>query len=133
MEALPFLALIALTLWFVAVRPQRTLQKRRNELMARLSPGDEVVTVGGILGTVASVAEDVVELDVADGVRMRFDPRAVAQIVVDQTAGAADAEVVDDDAGGASPPGSVTGERLAREIDPPAGADQIDPPTPSSR
>lgn len=84
MELLPFLALIALMTWVAVIRPQRAMRRRQEDLVRRLSPGDEIVTVGGLYGTVDSVADDTLELEVSPGVLVRVDRRAVAQILMDR-------------------------------------------------
>jgi len=60
-----------------------------------LSTGDEIVTAGGLFGTVREVAETEVLLEVADGVVLRFDRRAIARIVRDVPADDGQASLFD--------------------------------------
>ncbi|MGC9318067.1 MAG: preprotein translocase subunit YajC [Armatimonadota bacterium] len=80
---LPGLAmLVALTVifWFVIIRPTRRSQHEHQELIEALTPGDRIVTVGGIYGVVRRVHEDTFELEVADGTVMTFDRRAARRL-----------------------------------------------------
>jgi len=66
-----------LVFWFIVIRPEKRQRKAREEMLNRLSKGDEVVTSGGIHGKVSQVKDDVVTVQVADGVRLRFALAAV--------------------------------------------------------
>jgi preprotein translocase subunit YajC len=66
----PFLA-IAVVFYFIFFRPQQKQQKQHQETLSKLAKGNEVVTQGGIFGTVVSVAEGVVTLDVGSGTKIR--------------------------------------------------------------
>jgi len=80
MQYLPsviFLVGMMLLFWFVVIRPQKKAQSRHRDLIDALVPGEEVVTVGGIHGTVKRVGENSFELEVADGLVLTFDRRAV--------------------------------------------------------
>jgi preprotein translocase subunit YajC len=61
-------------LWF---RPQQVQRKKLRDMMAALQPGDEVLTAGGLIGTVRSIDADIITLEIADGVRVRFTRRAI--------------------------------------------------------
>ena len=69
--------------------PRREAARRANELSSSLEVGDEVVTIGGLYGTIVSIDDREVELDVAEGVTLRFARRAIA--------GKAPADVDDED------------------------------------
>ena len=79
-ELIPFIAVLAF-LWFVLIRPQRRRRSAQLALQDRISPGDEVLTVGGVFGTVRSVSDDEVRLQIAPDTEIRVDRRAVARIV----------------------------------------------------
>jgi preprotein translocase subunit YajC len=87
------LVLIALLVlfWFVWVMPQRRRQRRHVEDLLRLiellQPGDEIITAGGLHGTVRAVADEEVLVEIAPGVEVRLDRRAVAAVTtIDETA-----------------------------------------------
>jgi preprotein translocase subunit YajC len=73
-----WLALLLGVVWFTFLRPRREAQRRATELSSSLEVGDEVITIGGLYGTIASIDEREIELDVSDGVTLRFARRAIA-------------------------------------------------------
>jgi preprotein translocase subunit YajC len=79
-ELIPFVVVLLL-LWFVLIQPQRRRRAAQRALQDRLEPGDEVLTVGGLFGTVRSLTDEDVRLEVAPGTEIRVDRRAVARIV----------------------------------------------------
>jgi preprotein translocase subunit YajC len=76
-----FLAAMAGVFWFLLIRPQRRRQQEHRALVSGLSADDEVITAGGVFGTVRSVADDHVVLEVAPGTEIRVAKQAVATIV----------------------------------------------------
>jgi preprotein translocase subunit YajC len=77
-----FLILVMLALmWLLLIRPQRRRQLEQRQLLERVAPGDEVVTAGGLYGTVKDVSGDEVRLVIAPGTTVRVAKRAVAAIV----------------------------------------------------
>ena len=73
-----WLALLLGVVWFTFLRPRREAQRRASALSSSLEVGDEVITIGGLYGTIASIDEREIELDVSDGVTLRFARRAIA-------------------------------------------------------
>jgi preprotein translocase subunit YajC len=67
--------------WFLLVRPQRAGVRRQQALLASLQPGDEIVSAGGLYGTIRSLEEDDLEVEIADGLIVRMARGAVAGIV----------------------------------------------------
>jgi len=80
MGQLPFLLLIGAFFWFVMIAPERKRRKKHTAMMAQLSKGDEVVTTSGMYGKIVQIQDQIVTLQVADGVRMRFSLNAVQGI-----------------------------------------------------
>jgi preprotein translocase subunit YajC len=97
MEILIPMLLLGVLLYVMLIRPQRAMKRRRDELNAALSEGDEIVTIGGIYGRVADVRDDTVDVEISEGIIVRIDRRAVAGITKDLPAGAAH-QPVDEDA-----------------------------------
>lgn len=52
------LVLMFLAMYFLLIAPQRKKQKAHEKMMSELKAGDEIVTAGGIYGTISSVRED---------------------------------------------------------------------------
>jgi preprotein translocase subunit YajC len=92
-----WIPLIVLVGWFMIVRPQRNARRKALELESSLEVGDEVVTIGGLYGYIVTIDEREVELDVADGVTLRFARRAIAHKAPEQDDEVDDDEVDDDE------------------------------------
>jgi preprotein translocase subunit YajC len=92
MQILIPMLLLGVLMWFMLIRPQRAMKRRREEMNAALSEGDEIVTIGGVYGRVHDVRDDTVDVEIAEDVIVRFDRRAVAGITKDVPAGPAQAE-----------------------------------------
>lgn len=74
---LPFI-LIALVFYFVFFRPQSRQAKQHQAFLGALKKGDEVVTQGGIIGTVTLVEDRTVTVDVGGGTKLRILKAQVA-------------------------------------------------------
>src|SRR6266496_2725808 len=73
------LILIGVVFYFLLIRPQQRRARAQRELTQSVDVGDEVVTIGGIFGTVRSMDDDSVMLEVATGTTMRFVRSAIAR------------------------------------------------------
>ena len=76
-QFLPFV-LIALVFYFVFFRPQQKQAKQHQAFVTSLKKGDEVVTQSGIVGTIHTVDDRTVTLDVGGGTKLRFVKNQVA-------------------------------------------------------
>ncbi len=65
--------------------PRRRQAKKAERMLAAVSVGDEIRTIGGIFGTVRSEDDESYTIDLGDGNRMRIAKRAVAERVEDDT------------------------------------------------
>lgn len=52
--------------YFVLIRPQQKRDRERQEMLGRLKSGDVVITSGGLIGTITSVSDDEVKVEVGD-------------------------------------------------------------------
>ena len=64
-------------MYFMIMRPQQQQAKKRQELLSSLSAGQEVVTVGGIHGTIVAIDDTTARLRVAPNVEMTFNRSAI--------------------------------------------------------
>jgi preprotein translocase subunit YajC len=78
------IALAFLLMWLLLIRPQRRRQSQQVTMQESLDVGDEVVTAGGLYGTVARLDEDEVAVEVADGVVVRIARRAIAGVIPEE-------------------------------------------------
>ena len=67
--------------YFLLIRPQRKEQERHRKMIDQLKKGDEVVTAGGIIGTVVHVQDDRVTVKTAENTRLVVQRGRVAQVV----------------------------------------------------
>jgi preprotein translocase subunit YajC len=74
-----YFAVIAALFFILIVRPQRRQSAARRALIAALSVGDEVITAGGIYGTIIAIDDDVLTVEVAPGIELRIAREAIAR------------------------------------------------------
>lgn len=84
-SGLIFLILMMVIFYFMLIRPQKRRAQQHRDLVQSLALGDEVVTIGGLLGTVARLEDEAIELEVSPGTRLRFLKSAVARKVTAET------------------------------------------------
>ena len=65
------LIIIFIIFYFLLIRPQQRRVKQHQEMVGGVKPRDEVTTNGGIIGKVTKVDEREIELEIAQGVRVR--------------------------------------------------------------
>lgn len=68
-------------MYLLLIRPQQRRQQQQRDLLATLHPGQEILIAGGIFGTIVEVDIEDVVLEIAPGVQVRVDKRAVATVV----------------------------------------------------
>ena len=68
-------------MWFLLIRPQRRRQQAARHLLTQIGVGKEIVTAGGLFGTVTALEGDEVRVEIADGIEVRIAKRAVAGVV----------------------------------------------------
>ena len=77
---LPIIGMVAI-FWFLIIRPQMRQQKLHREKIAAVKRGDQVVTAGGLLGKVTKVDDDYVELEIAQGVKVKAVKSTLGDII----------------------------------------------------
>ena len=80
--ALLYLLLLVMAFFLLVVRPQRRQLAAHRALVASLEVGDEIISSGGIHGTIRAIDDEVLQLEIADGVVVRLARRAVASRVL---------------------------------------------------
>jgi len=81
LSTLLFPIILIAVMYFLMIRPQMKRQKEHRAMLDKLSRGDEVITSGGIAGTVVEVGENFVTVEVADNVRVRVQKGAVGNVL----------------------------------------------------
>ena len=74
------MAVIMGLMYFMVMRPQQRREKERQAMLKRITVGDKVRTIGGILGTVAAVSETTITVNVAEKVAIEFVRDAVTRL-----------------------------------------------------
>ncbi|NOZ00768.1 MAG: preprotein translocase subunit YajC [Deltaproteobacteria bacterium] len=70
-STLIFFGVMILVFWLLIIRPQQKQKKKQEELLNALKSGDKVLTSGGVIGRIVSVAGNVVTLEIAKDTRVR--------------------------------------------------------------
>ncbi len=77
---LPIILLVVF--YFLLIAPQRKKEKKIKEMRASLKEGNEIITIGGIMGKIVTVKEDTVVVEVgSDKVKLKFAKWAVGSVV----------------------------------------------------
>ena len=83
------LVLIGVLFYFLLIRPQQRRARAQRDLISSVEVGDEIMTAGGILGTVTAIddEDDVLTVEIAPGTEIRMVKRAVNQRFVEEDSG----------------------------------------------
>ena len=83
---LPILLLIPV-MYFVMILPQQKRQKKWQQMLSNIKPGDKVTTAGGIRGTILSLKDDTIIVKVApDGIKMEVAKNAISSVTTQDEA-----------------------------------------------
>jgi len=80
MSLLPFVAIFGI-FYFLLIAPTRKKQKEHAEMVRSLKNGDQVITSGGIRGTVVGLADNYVQVRIADQVKIEIMRSHVSDVV----------------------------------------------------
>ena len=72
--------LIFVVFYFLLIRPQKKQQKEQKKMLAELKKNDEVVTAGGIHGTIVNLQDDTVTLRVDENTRIKVQRSSVQNV-----------------------------------------------------
>ena len=84
-SALPLLLMLG-AFYFFLIAPQRKKQKEHERMLKELQSGDEIVTTGGIFGTITNVKEDRFVVRIADNTKIEIGKGFVTTVLNRQTA-----------------------------------------------
>lgn len=74
------LILIFIIFYFLLIRPQKTKEKEHRQMLSNLNKNDEVVTSGGIHGTIVNVKDKTVILRIDDNVKIEIEKSCIAYL-----------------------------------------------------
>jgi len=72
---------LVVILYFLMIRPQMKRQKEHKKMVEALTKGDEVTTVGGIVGRITDLGDSFAELEVADGIEVKIRRQSVESVL----------------------------------------------------
>ncbi len=72
--------LIFVIFYFLLIRPQQKRQKEHQRMINELKRGDNVITAGGIHGTVVGVAENIATVEIAPNVKVKVTKSSIAAV-----------------------------------------------------
>jgi len=81
LQMAPLLIVFVAIFYFLMIRPQQQRDRERKAMLESLQKGDDIVTTGGICGTIVHLSENHVVLKVDDDVTMKFVKAAIHQVV----------------------------------------------------
>ena len=74
------IVLIFVIMYFLILRPQQQRQRQHREMIANVRRGDTIVTTGGLIGKVAKVDENELQIEVAEETRVRIVRSMIAEV-----------------------------------------------------
>lgn len=81
MSTLMFPILLLVVMYFIMIRPQMKRAKEHRTMLEKLSKGDEVITSGGIAGTVRDIGDSFISIEVSDNVLLRVQKGAIGHVL----------------------------------------------------
>ena len=75
------LVLMFVVLYFIMIRPQMKKQKEHKAMVEAIAKGDDVVIAGGVLGRVAKIGDQYLNVEVANGVELQVQRGSVVQVL----------------------------------------------------
>ena len=79
------LVLMVAIFYFLLIRPQQRRVRQQRQLVESLRVGDEVITIGGMFGTILEMDDETITLDAGGGNRLKYLRQAVARKFVEET------------------------------------------------
>jgi len=79
-QFIPFIAIFFI-FYLLLIKPEKNKQRQRKEMIANLKKNDQIVTAGGIHGTVVNVKETTLLIRIDDTVKIEIDKDAVSSLV----------------------------------------------------
>jgi preprotein translocase subunit YajC len=83
LSSLIFLGLLIAIFYFMLIRPQKKRMEEHRRLVDSVNPGDQIITMTGLYGTVRTIGDDDVEVDIAPGTTVRLLKSAIGRRVTE--------------------------------------------------
>ena len=92
MSSMIFFGGMILIFYFLLIRPQQKRAKEHRNLVDSLGKGDEIVTMGGMLGKIVEVGDQYLTVELADNVQVKMQKQSVATVLPKGSVNAANKE-----------------------------------------
>ena len=79
------LILIFVIFYFLLIRPQQKKQQQHQQMLQNLKRGDQIITTGGMYGTIESLDDKIVQLKIANQVKIKLSRSAIAGVQTGET------------------------------------------------
>lgn len=76
------MGLLFVGMYFLMIAPQRKKQKEHARMVSNLKSGDEILTIGGIYGTVTNLKNDRVVVKIADNTKIEINRNSIQSVLV---------------------------------------------------
>jgi len=88
MDNFLILGVLFFVLYFMLIRPQQRRLREHHAMMKSLKKGVKVITSGGIIGVITKLeGDDIIVVEIAQGVRVRVAKSSISEITDDKSAG----------------------------------------------
>ena len=98
MSFLIVMVLLLVVMYVLMIRPQRQRQQKLQTMIDRAGVGDDILTSGGIYGTITEIEDDDVVVEIADGLTVHMTRRGIAAVLPPEEDDEADDDIVDAEA-----------------------------------
>jgi preprotein translocase subunit YajC len=78
-----FILILLAVLWLFLIRPRQRQMRQQQAMLDRLEVGDEIVTAGGLYGTIKRLDGDEVRVEIAPELEVRIARRAIAGVLTE--------------------------------------------------
>ena len=79
-----YIAIFALLMYFIAIRPQRKQQKKQDALLASIEVGDSILTTSGFYGVIIDITDEVVVVEFGNSKNCRIPMQKAAIVQVEK-------------------------------------------------
>ncbi len=83
-SGLIMMVIIFAIFYFILIRPQQKKMKEHKKLVDELKKGDEIITAGGIYGTVEGLTPDTLTVKIAEGTKVKITRSSIAGVVTEK-------------------------------------------------
>jgi preprotein translocase subunit YajC len=84
MSSIIMMVVIFAIFYFILIRPQQKKMKEHKKLVEELKKGDEIITSGGIYGTVEGLTPDTLTVKIAEGTKVKITRGSVAAVLTEK-------------------------------------------------